>query len=319
MNALNYFPYVLFGENTGIGINQFDPKNVVGAFIVPAGTSFSQTQTATPAAFLTALVTATSAVVNSRLFPIGNFGEIKDGSEAAVSEKLGYGIELIVRDGSFKWAFRILKGGFWLSKALRAFNGINVDVFFVDANNVVIGQKNVSSTGVVTFVGVPQYQVYQEPFKINDGSKNTIYMQNFSFAGNVFDSLGAVQMNPGDLNNVKGLQNIAFTSATRAVAVSTVKGTIGALGADLFATLGTALNVATLWRLQDSVTGNYYDPATGVSSVTSNASTGAYIVTGNTADPAYVAGNPVIVSLAPASVLDAAGLHYESYTIVTAS
>ncbi|MDB5288533.1 MAG: hypothetical protein JWR05_3482 [Mucilaginibacter sp.] len=319
MNALNFFPFVLFGENTGVGINQFDPKNVVGAFIVPAGTSFSQSNTATPAAFLTALVTATSAVVSQRLFPIGNFGEIKDGSEAAVSEKLGYGIELIVRDGTYKWAFRILKGGFWLSRALRAFNGINVDVFFVDANNVVIGQKNVSSTGVVTFTGIPQYQAYQEPFKINDGSKNTIYMQNFSFPGNVFDNLGAVQMNPGDLNNVKGLQNIAFTSATRAVNVSTVKGTIGALGADLGQTLGTALNVATLWRLQDAITGNFYDPATGITSVAFNASTSAYAVTGNTADGAYNSANPVIVSLAPASVLDAASLHYESNTIQTAS
>jgi hypothetical protein len=319
MNALNNFPYILIGENTGIGINQFDPQEIVGAYIVPAGTAFSQANTATPASFLTALVAATSAVITARLFPIGNFAEIKDGSEAAVSEKLGYGIELIVRDGAFKWAFRILKGGFGLSKALRAFNGINVDVFFVDSRNVVIGQKNVSSTGVVTFVGVPQYQIYQEPFKINDGSKNTIYMQNFSFAGNVFDNLGAVQMNPGDLNNVKGLQNIAFTSATRTTNVSTVKGTIGALGADLAQTLGAALNVATLWQLQDSVTGNFYNPTTGVTSVAFVTATSAYTVTANTADPSYVAGNPVIISLAAASVLDAAGLHYESNTIVTAS
>lgn len=266
-NALNYFPCALLGANTGVGSCYLDIKNVVGAIVVPSGTQFTAANTLTPAAFITALAAATVAVKASRAYPIHAFGEIKDGSEAAVSEKLGYGVELIVRDGTYKWAFRILKGGFCLSKALRQFNSMNVDVFFVDATGLIFGQRVVSSTGTVSFGGVPQYQIYQEPFKLNDGSKNTIYMQNFSFPGNSFDNLGAVQLQESDFENVLGLQNITFTSATRSTNVSTVKGVAGCIGADLGATFGSGLAVAALWTYQDAVTGAFFDPSTGITSV----------------------------------------------------
>lgn len=318
-NVLNYFPCALLGANTGVGSCYLDIKNIVGCIIVPSGTTFSVANTATSAAFIAALSASTVAPKDSRAYPIQAFGEIKDGSESAVSEKLGYGVELIVRDGTYKWAFRILKGGFCLSKALRQFNSMNVDVFFVDASGLVFGQKRVSSTGVASFGGVPQYQIYQEPFKINDGSKNTIYMQNFAFAGNAFDSMGAVQLQESDFENILGLQNIVLTSATRVVNVSTVGGVAGCVGGDLGVAFGSGLAVPALWTLQDSVTGNFYNASTGITSVTFNAATNKYIITASTADPAYVAANPVIISLAAASVLDAAGFHYESNTIITAS
>lgn len=317
--VLNYFPCALLGANTGVGSCYLDIKNIVGAIIVPSGTTFTAANTSTSAAFIAALTAATSAPKASRAYPIHAFGEIKDGSEAAVTEKLGYGVELVVRDGTYKWSFRILKGGFCLSKALRQFNSMNVDVFFVDSTGLIIGQKLKSPTGVVSFGGVPQYQVYQEPFKVNDGSKNTQYMQNFSFAGNVFDNLGGVQLQESDFENVIGLQNITFTTATRTTNVSTVTGVAGCVGGDLGATFGSTLAVASLWTLQDSVTGTFYNATTGITSVTYNASTNAYVITASTSDPAYNSGNPVIVSLAAASVLDAAGIHFESNTITTAS
>lgn len=315
MNALNNFPCALLGSNTGFGSCTVDFKNIIGAIVVPQGTSFSQANTATPAAFLAALIAATSAVKSARAYPISNFGEIKDGSESAVTEKLGYGSELVVRDGNFKWAFRIEKGGFCLSKALRAFNNMNVDVFFVDANSLVIGQRLVSGSGVVTFGGIPQFQAYQEPLKINDGSKNTIYMQNFSFAGNAFDNFGGVQLNAGDFSNVLGLLPIyLYSGGARVANVSLVKGTAGCVGADLGTQLGAALALVGLWSVQDSVTGNFYATITSVSF---SATTNTYTITVPTADPAYVVGNPVNISLAAASVLDAAGLHYESNTFTT--
>src|ERR1700693_136714 len=140
-NVLNYFPCALLGVNPGFGSCYLDIKNVIGAIIVPSGTQFSASNTATPAAFISALAAATSAPKASRAYPIHAFGEIKDGSESAVSEKLGYGVELIVRDGTYKWGFRILKGGFCLSKALRQFNSMNVDVFFVDSTGLILGQR----------------------------------------------------------------------------------------------------------------------------------------------------------------------------------
>lgn len=317
-NALNNFPCALLGANTGFGTCTIDLKNIVGAIIVPTGTSYSQTQTLTSAAFVAALITATSAVKALRAFPIHDFAEIKDGSESAVTEKLGYGEEIVVRDGTFKWGFRILKGGFCLSKALRQFNNMNVDVFFVDANNLVIGQRYVSSTGVVTFGGIPLYQAYQEPFKIADGSKGTIYMQNFSFAGNVFDSFGGVQLNPGDYTSIQGLQSVVLSSGgARVTNVSLAIGAFSCGGGDIGATYPTQLNVATLWRLQDSVTGTFFNASTGITSVAYSALTGIFTITANASDPAYNAGNPVNISLASASILDAAGLHIESNTFVT--
>lgn len=317
--VLNYFPCALLGANSGVGSCYLDIKNVIGAILVPSGTQFSAANTATSTAFIAALAAATVAPKATRAYPIHAFGEIKDGSESAVSEKLGYGVELIVRDGTFKWGFRILKGGFCLSKALRQFNSFNVDVFFVDSTGLIFGQRIVSSTGVVSFGGVPQYQIYQEPFKINDGSKNTIYMQNFSFPGNSFDNLGGVQLQESDFENILGLQNISFTTATRATNVSTVGGVAGCIGADLGLTFGSGLAVVTLWTLQDSVTGTFFNASTGITSVSYSATTNKYTITANASDPAYNSGNPVIVSLAAASVLDAAGFHYESNTITTAS
>lgn len=318
MNALNNFPCALLGANTGFGSCTIDIKNIVGAILVPAGTSFSQTQTLTSAAFITAMITATSATKALRAYPIHDFAEIKDGSESAVTEKLGYGEELVVRDGNFKWAFRIIKGGFCLSKALRQFNNVNVDVFFVDANNLVIGQRLVSSTGVITFTGVPQYQVYQEPFKVADGSKGTMYMQNFAFLGNVFDAFGGLQLNAGDFSQIQGLQSVVLASGgARVTNVSLATGAFSCGGGDIGATYPTQLNVATLWRLQDATTGTFYNASTGITSVAYSALTGLFTITANTADAAYNAGNPVNISLAPASVLDAAGLHIESNTFVT--
>lgn len=313
-NALNNFPCALLGANTGFGSCTLDFKNIVAAAIVPAGTTFTQANTLTPTAFLTALAAATVAVKSARLFPIHAFGEIKDGSESAVEEKLGYGASLNVRDGAFKWGFRILRGGFCLSKSLRAFNNMAVDVFFIDSTGLVIGQKIVSSAGVVSFGGVPQYQAYQEPLKINDGSKNTIYMQDFSFPGNVFDNFGGVQLGSGDFDTIQGLQGVAlYSGGARVTVASKVKGYFGCGGADLGSTYGTTLNVTNLWAVQDSVSGN----TIAVTGVTYSASTFTYTVTVDVSDPNYVAGNPVIISLAAASVLDAAGLHIESNSFVT--
>jgi hypothetical protein len=317
-NALNNFPCALLGGNTGFGSCTIDFKTIVGAIIAPTGLSYSAAQTATSAAFIAALNTATSAVSALRAFPIHSFAEIKDNSEAAVTEKLGYGAELTVRDGSFRWGFRILRGGFCLSKALRQFNNMNVDVFFVDASGLVIGQKNVSATGVISFGGIQQYQAYQEPLKVPDGSKGSIYMQNFSFPGNVFDTFGGVQLGANDFAGILGLQTVVLASGGARVAnVSLAIAAFSCGGGDLGAIYPTQLNVPALWRIQDSVTGNFYNVGSGITSVAYSALTGIFTITANAADPAYNVGNPVIISLAPASILDAATLHIEGTSFTT--
>lgn len=305
-NALNYFPCSLIGGNTGFGNCTIDIKNIVGAIIVPAGITFSASNTATSAAFLTALQAATLAVKTQRAFPIHGFEEIKDNTEAPIEDKLGYGGRAITREGYYDWSFQIIKGGFCLSKALRAFNNQNVDVFFVDANNLVFGQKITSSTGVVTFAGINQAYVYQNPFKVNDGAKVSQYIQKFVFKPGFIDSFGGIQLNPGDFDQIVGLQNVALSSGGARVAnVSLAKGMFSCGGASLGVTYGALLNVANLWTVQDSVTGNFYATIT---SVAYSATTDTYTITVPTSDPAYNAGNPVNINLASASVLNAAGI-----------
>lgn len=313
-NALNYFPCSLIGGNTGFGNCTIDIKNIVGAIIVPHGVSFSQAQTLTPAAFITALQAMTLAVQAGRAYPIKNFEEIKDNSEAPVEDKLGYGGRGITREGYFDWSFQILKGGFCLSKALRAFNGQNVDVFFVDANNLVFGIKNTISTGVVTFIGINQAYVYQNPFKINDGAKLTQYIQKFVFKPDFIDRFGGMQLAPGDFDQINGLQNVYLsTGGARVANVSKWKGNFSCGGASLGVTYG-ALITGALVVARDSVSGN----VVAATSNTYDAATDTYTLTLNTADANYVAGNPVIISLADALTLNTAGiLAVESNSFVT--
>lgn len=141
-------------------------------------------------------------------------------------------------------------------------------------------------------------------------------MQNFTFPGNVFDSFGGVQLNPGDYAQIQGLQSVALSlGAARAANVDKIVATFSCGGGDVGAVYPTQLAGATLWTAQDAVSGTFYNPTTGITSVAYSSLTGQFTVTRNTADPAYVAGNAVNISLAAASVLDAAGMHIESNTV----
>lgn len=299
----------LTGANTGVGSCALDIKFIKGAIIVPSGFSFSAADLATKDSFLAALQLATSTPAATRIFPIHDFAEINDSSENPTEDKLGYGSTLIVRDGRHIWSFPILKGGYCLSKQLRSFNNMNVDVLFIDDNDLVFGIKR----GTALY-GIPQDQVYQMPLKINDGSKLTRYVQRFSMKSNWVDNGGFAFLNSGDWDLVKGLQNVVLSSGgARVAGVSLVKGQFSCGSADLYATYGSSLAVGSLWSAKDSVSGNVLT----ITSVALNTNIGGYTVTVDTADPDYVVGHAVIISLAAASVLAAAGLQIESNTFTT--
>lgn len=307
-SALNAFNCITQGGNTGTPSCAIDIKNIVGAIVLPSGLSFSPTNLLTEGAFLTALQAATLAPRATRAFPIHGFEEVTDSTEKAVIQTLGYGSRSVVREGYYDWMFQILKGGFCLLKSLRKFNNQNVDVLFVDANGLLFGLK-VGTGDSATLRGVPLSYFYASPPTINNGAKSTIYAVQFVFPPAFIDSFGFVQLNLGDFDSVVGLQDIVlFSGGARVTNVSKVKGTFSCGGADLWTTYGTALNVAALWTVRDSVTGNYYDPSTGITSVAGSGTTSVYTITVSTSDPAYNAGNPVTIALALPSVLNAAGI-----------
>lgn len=307
-SALNAFNCITSGGNTGSPSCAIDIKNIVGAIILPSGFSFSAANLATESAFITAAQAATLAVRSGRIYPIHGFEEITDSTEKAVIQTLGYGSRQVVREGYYDWMFQILKGGFCLLKSLRKFNNQNVDVLFVDANGLLFGVK-IGTGDTATLKGIPLSYFYAAPFTVNNGAKTSIYTVQFVFPPQFNDTFGFVQLNVGDFDSIVGLSDVVlFSGGARVTNVSKTKGTFSCGGADLWGMYGTTLNVATLWTIRDAVTGNLYDPTTGITSVVGSATTSIYTITVSTSDPAYVAGNPIVISLASPSILNTAGI-----------
>lgn len=308
---LNAFNCIVSGGNTGVSTCAIDIKRIKGAILLPSGFSFTPTNLSSEATFLSALQAATLAAKGSRAYPIHDFEEISDNTEKPVIQTLGYGGKAVVREGYYDWTFQIIKGGFCLAKALRKFNNQNVDVLFIDDNDLLFGKKD--SAG--NLYGIPQAYVYQAPFKVNDGSKTSIYNQQFVFKPDFVDSIGFVQLNAGDFDTVVGLQDVVLQSGgARAANVSLVKAVTSCGGVDIHSLYASQLAAANMWVATDSVSGNNLT----ITSVADNTNIGGWTITVDTSDPDYNAAHPVVISMAVPSVLNAAGvLAIESNSLTT--
>lgn len=309
--VLNAFNLISSGGNTGVGQRAIDIKNIVGAILLPAGTKIAASNMATAAGFLTYLQGQTLAAKAARFYPIKGFEEVTDGSEKPSVQTLGYGSRAVAREGYFDWTFQIIRGGLFLATALRKFNSMNMDVLFVDSSNVIFGKKD--SAG--NLYGIPQAYVYQAPFKINDGSKASVYAQQFVFKPDFVDSLGFVQLNPNDFDNINGLQDVVLTSGgARVTNVSLVKANYAYYGGiDLHTLYASTLASASLWSVTDSVSGN----AIAITSVADNPTIGGWTITVSATDPNYVAGNPVNISMASPATLNTAGVTSVESNVLT--
>lgn len=294
--------------NTGTGRCVLDPKFIVGAILLPPGTLIAASDTATPTAFYTKLVAlAIAALPINRAYPIGDFEQITDNSEEVTIASLGYGGKYPVREGDTDWSFQFIKGALCLNKNLRKFNGQQPDVLFIDANGIVYGWK--SGTNLR---GVPMKFIYTAPFKINDGTNNTIYLVRFCFLPKYLnDMVGFVQPDANnDFSTVAGIDDVAL-SATRAAAVLTVTAAVGCASTDMYDLFPSALAVVGAWVARNAATGALIT----ISSVAANASAKGWTVTLDDSDPDYTTGAVTISMADPAAlkVLNVVG--YESNVI----
>jgi hypothetical protein len=300
MSILNTAICTTGGGNTGIPDCAFDPQNLKGGFLVPNSFVLTEEQLASAATVLAALQLAVNNDNPSlRIYPLPETVGFTDNSEDAVSQTLGYGSAVIVRDGKYNLTQQYTKGGLCISKTLQRFNGGNMRWLGIDAAGVLIGTKVGN-----TLKGVPLDQFYAPPFKWNDGANITAYTYRLAFDPiHVNQNIAFVPMNYADLVNINGIQNIVISSAAaRVAAVMKVRLTSGCAGIDMYDTYSAELADADLFLVTQA------GKSITVTSVAVDANLKAFTITVDAADPDYNAAGPFVVNLAPISVLTAAGV-----------
>lgn len=217
--------------NTGIPTCTIDPKEIVGAFVLPEGKVFTTAHVLTAAAFIAELqVLMTKEASSERGFPIFLFEGLTDNSEDLVKATLGYGNTEVVRDGKYNWTFQFVKGGMMYSKSLRKFNyAKNRRVLFIDKENVVYGVD----AGSGTMRGFTVDYIHTKPLKLNDGSAQAQYMIEFALtdAAELNDEVVFIDLQTDAQASLPGildveLLNIADAAATIDIKVQTLYGKV---------------------------------------------------------------------------------------------
>lgn len=158
--------------NTGVSVCPYNPKNIVGIMLVPAGTTWTPTQVTAWQATVAAGVAHITET--SRYFPISVFEDIEDKGSDAETTTTGYGVTKYIRNGKYAWRFMYSNGAMDLHAELSRFNGQQdrYDVLLMDGVNngflcTASGQNNVKGFSLDT--------LYAPNIKVNTGGADTIY------------------------------------------------------------------------------------------------------------------------------------------------
>lgn len=311
MSILNTIVCVAAGGNTGIPNCAFTFKNLKGGFLVPPGFELTEAQLASSATVMAALI----AAVNNdnpleRIYPLPETVTFTDATEDAVTQTLGYGAPVIVRDGKYNFTQQFIKGGNCVNKALQKFNEGNYRWMGFDAAGVLIGTK----VGA-TLKGVPLDYFYAQPFRFNDGSNVAIFAYRLSFDPiYINQNVGFVPLDYTELAALNGLQNVNISlAAARAANVIKVRLTSGCDGTNLFDLYETELADVTNFVVTEA------GANITITSVVADTNLKAFTITLDAADPDYTVGGPFIVNLAATSVLAGNGVvGYEGIALTVA-
>lgn len=285
MATLTTLQCVTGAKNTGRSGCFFDPKNFVGVLLCPANYVIPAAQLATLQAYLIAQSEVDSKAL--RIYPIADFFDFKDSSEAPVVEKFGYGQSNTVRDGIYDWGFRYRLGGLNYSNRLRSHNGSSDWYLFIDSKNQIVGTTAKDSTGADSIGAIPPIELYADPFKPNDGKKTSEYWVNFRFLPKYINEQIAYITDAGFdvLTVITGLKDV-----TLSLVGSSTPGTynLTMLAGDdktnLVSILGTtALNQVGAYKITNTQTGAVITLTTA----TANATTGIVALAVDTTDTDY--------------------------------
>ena len=229
--------------NTGVPGCSFDPKNIVGAILIPKAKVFSDAELA---AILTTLQTATLADALTRMYPVFKFVGLTDGSEDETVSTKGYGNKSVTREGKYDWTFEILGGGVCLQKKLRTFNGNKkYKVIFFTSDKYLIGTQDVNGD----LTGIEYDDIYAKPFKLNDGSNDTMYHIRFMLSKpeELNDTAFVLKLDFDPENNVKGLLDLELYELAAEAGTSTIGVRTACDKVSIYDTFADELASPTLW------------------------------------------------------------------------
>jgi hypothetical protein len=310
MSILNKRDCAIAGANTGYGDCFINLQNIVGGILVPTGRVYTEAELASADTLLAAIEADILAAASLRAYPMGTYVGITDNTEAPTRQTFGYGGIATVKEGFYNLSFQFIEGGLCLSNSLRKFNSSNKAVILWDNNGVLAGWK--VGTGLK---GIPLEMFYQSAQKLNDGSNVTAYITDLVFQKPYLNELiGFVQMSIGDLNALRGLQNIVLYETTGSnLPILKIKAKTGCNGFDLYDTYSSELADDALWTAV-----NDNGEPIAITSVVVDATLKAWTVTVDASDPNYPTSGGVLIGLASALDLFNAGIEgFEGIPVLT--
>lgn len=301
--------------NTGIGDCAFDPKQLVGGFLVPKSFTLTAAQLATKETALAALVAAASADLPSqRIYPLPLTLGITNNSETPVKQTYGYGAQVTVRDGMYIFNQVYADGALCLSNQLMKFNGNRYNWIGIDAEGNIWGTK----VGE-TLAGIPLNEFYNNPMTLNDGANRTSYSYDLSFNKNYLNQdIAFANLGLAALQAIKGLQNIVpvqITAKPAATFTARLQTGCGGGPGELYDLYSAELADPANFVITNALTGN----AITLTSVAAVPNSKAFLFTMDATDPDYVAGADVVLKGSTVSALagnDVVGYEIIAKTIV---
>lgn len=204
--------------NTGHGKCPVSPDAFVGAAVVPPTfdiiVNTDGTCTLYGEDYDTVHEALQAAVVEEpakRIYPIWKFDEVADNSEQLTVNTSGYGTKKPGREGDYEWSFTLLEAGMCFQKRLRTLNNLKgYKVVFFDKQHVMWGTQNLTNNGLK---GYSYSYIHAEKLKINDGSKDAIYVWRVSLykPEELNDNFSFLKLEVDPEESVKGNIDVTVT------------------------------------------------------------------------------------------------------------
>lgn len=292
-------------KNTAFGSCFVDWKLIRGAFLFDYAKVFSTAELAQFGSTMRNL--AKSDTKSLRCYPIHNFVNPTDNTEAETVQTFADGSKAFVRDGVYDWTFQFTQGGYELLKALRSHNG-QPWVLFYDQEGKVLGFNNNGS-----FAAIPLQIFLAKAWKMNTGSQAAAYEIRFVFNTNYALEDSDFIKSDVLLPTVIGLKDIivqvnSFNIATGLVNV-TFREQIG--GSNLFPLYSPDFNTITVLAVNEQTQG----PIT-ITSITADPNTDTWNIQLLHASPNYPTSGYIDLKGAYPSTLALQGL--SGYEIIPA-
>lgn len=262
MATLNTIDCSSILRNVGTVGCGFLPDVIRGGIFIPKGMTLNAAQIADLRNTLVTL--ANTDDQTQRIYPFGPFSDFTDNSEDTVYETTGYGDELFVREGQYRWQFRFKDANMCQHTALGTFTNRqdSFDLLLWDKTNAILGTTKQDAEGNDVLGGFALSSINRLKMVLNSGSAVAQSWIRVTLADeSEFNSRPGIVIEsdaPFSLDStLKGLIDVKLTNVTPVGAGAGVKSIVAMAGCggqnfgQLYATeladfnLYTATNVAT--------------------------------------------------------------------------